>query len=484
MVYQIDSLIGGHNLGPSGDAKIERFDPVTGELATLAASATVADAQSAVEAASTAFPAWKDLSPSSKRDVLNRAAVLVAEQSLEFGRRMLSELGFPASVAARNVHVAVSTLREAAAITTQIRGEILPTDRPETLSMVVREPRGVVLAIAPWNAPLALGVRAIAVALACGNTVVLKGSERSPATHRLIADIMAEAGLPVGVLNLINCLPQSSPGIVEALIADPRVRHVNFTGSTKVGRIIGELAGRHLKPSLLELGGKAPVLVFDDADLDAAAGAVATAAFTNQGQICMSTERVIVQESIADAFVDKLKARTERLRVGDPREAGSQLGALVGLESASSAARLVANALSEGAELVCGNSFETVLAKPTVIDHVTPKMDLYYEESFGPIVCVVRVKDDKEAIAVANDSEYGLSAAIFSRDVSRALRAARTIRSGICHINSPTIQAEPQAPFGGVGASGFGRFGGSAEVNEFTELRWITVADAKDSYPF
>ncbi len=310
------------------------------------------------------------------------------------------------------------------------------------------------LGLAPWNAPVILAVRAIAAPLACGNTVVLKGSEICPRTHRLIGEVFRAAGLGEGVVNVVSNAPADASRIVEALIAHPTVRRVNFTGSTRVGRQVAELAARHLKPALLELGGKAPLIVLDDADLDEAVAAAAFGAFMNQGQICMSTERLIVDEQIADEFAARLAAKAATLVAGDPRKAKTPLGAIVSFEAAERIVGLVRDAVAKGARILAGGGANGVLMDATVLDHVTPAMRIYGEESFGPVAAIIRVGGVEEAVRVANDSEYGLAAAVFGRDLTRAFAVARRIESGICHINGPTVQDEAQMPFGGVKASG------------------------------
>jgi acyl-CoA reductase-like NAD-dependent aldehyde dehydrogenase len=396
---------------------------------------------------------------------------------------MQAEIGATQAWAGFNIFLATGMIREAAALTTQISGTVIPSDKPGCIAMAIREPAGVVLGMAPWNAPVILGVRAIATPLACGNTVVLKASEICPRTHALIGAAFHEAGLPEGVVNVITNDAADAPAVVGALIAHPAVRRVNFTGSTRVGRIVAELCARQLKPVVLELGGKAPLLVLYDADLGEAVKAAAFGAFMNQGQICMSTERIIVVDSVADEFVALLGAKAQTLVAGDPREGKTPLGALVDRHAAQRVRELVFDAVSQGGRLAAGGDGEGVLMPATVVDYVTPAMRLYREESFGPVVAVIRVKDEEAAIAAANDSEYGLSAAVFSRDIARALAVARRIQSGICHINGPTVHDEAQMPFGGVKASGYGRFGGQAGVAEFTELRWITIDTQPGHFP-
>jgi acyl-CoA reductase-like NAD-dependent aldehyde dehydrogenase len=292
-----------------------------------------------------------------------------------------------------------------------------------------------------------------------------------------------DAGIPKGVINVITNDPKDAAAVVETLISHPAVRRVNFTGSTAVGKRIGELAGRHLKPALLELGGKAPFLVLDDADIDGAVNAAVFGAFMHQGQICMSTERIIVDSKIADTFVEKLAARAAQLPAGDPR-GHVVLGSLISLQAAEKMDALIADATAKGATVKAGGKRTGTVVEATVIDNVTSAMRIYNEESFGPVKPVVRVDGDEEAIRVANDTEYGLSSAIFSSNVQRALAVAARLESGICHINGPTVNDEAQMPFGGVKGSGYGRFGGKAAIAEFTDLRWITIEDPKQGYPF
>jgi acyl-CoA reductase-like NAD-dependent aldehyde dehydrogenase len=479
----IGLLIDGDKRDASGSASYERMDPFTGKLATRAAAASIADANAAVEAAAAAFPAWSKTGPGERRALLSKAADVMASKVGEFTKLMMEETGATGPWAGFNVMLAANMLREAAAMTTQISGEIIPSDKPGTLAMAIRQPAGVCLGIAPWNAPVILGTRAVAMAIACGNTVVLKASEMCPGTHRLIGQVLVEAGLPKGVINVITNDPRDAAGIVEALVAHPSVKRVNFTGSTKIGRIIAELAGRHLKPALLELGGKAPLLVLDDADIDAAVNAATFGAFMHQGQICMSTERLIVDEKIADEFVSKLAARASQLPAGDPR-GHVVLGSLISSQAADKMEELIADAVARGAKLVAGGKRTGTVVEATLLDHVTPAMRVYAEESFGPVKPVIRVKGEDEAVRVANDTEYGLSSAVFSRDIKRAFAVAARIEAGICHINGPTVGDEAQMPFGGVKGSGYGRFGGKASIAEFTDLRWVTIEDPGQHYPF
>jgi benzaldehyde dehydrogenase (NAD) len=483
-MQSISMLIDGAAVQASNGATFERRNPLDGEVATRAPAATVADAVAAADAAAAAFPAWSALGPGERRALLMKAAHALEARSAAFASVMAAETGASAMWAGFNVHLAAGGLMEAAALTTQIGGELIPSDVPGSLAMGVRQPAGVVLGIAPWNAPVILAVRAIALPLACGNTVVLKGSEICPRTHGLIIEVLQEAGLPKGVVNFVTNAPADAGAVVEALIAHPRVRRVNFTGSTHVGKIIAATCARYLKPSVLELGGKAPLIVLDDADLDAAVNAAAFGAFANSGQICMSTERIIVDERIADQFVAKLAQKARGLPLGDPRKGPVVLGSVVDMATVERCNALIDDALAKGATLVCGGKADSTLMPATLLDHVTPAMRIYGEESFGPVKGIVRVNGEDEAVACANDNEYGLSSAVFSRDVARAMNVARRIESGICHVNGPTVHDEAQMPFGGVKGSGFGRFGGQAGIAEFTDLRWITVQTTPRHYPF
>ncbi len=481
---RIDMLINGETCQAGNGATFERRNPLDDAVATVAPAATVADAVAAVDAAAEAFKSWSLTGPGERRALLAKAADALEAQGDAFAQAMAAETGSSAIWAGFNVHLAADMLREAAAITTQIGGEVIPSNVPGSVAMAVRQPAGVVLAIAPWNAPVILSVRAIAVALACGNSVVLKGSEICPATHGLIVQACQAAGFPRGVVNFITNAPKDAGEIVEAMVAHPAVRRVNFTGSTRVGKLIAATCAKYLKRSVLELGGKAPLVVLDDADVDAAVAAATFGAFANSGQICMSTERLIVDEAVADEFVSKLAGRAQALPLGDPRKGPVVLGSVVDMATVHRCNQLVDNAVSKGAKLVCGGKADSTLMPATLLDHVTAEMRIYHEESFAPVKAIVRVKGVEAAVACANDNDYGLSAAVFGRDIARAMQVAQRIESGICHVNGPTVHDEAQMPFGGVKGSGWGRFGGKAGIDEFTELRWITVQTGARHYPF
>lgn len=481
---ELKLLIGGQAQAAANQATFERCNPAGDDVVTRAAAASVADAKAAAEAASKALLAWSATGPGERRATLLAAADRMEARAEDFTRAMVEETGATPAWAGFNVHIGAGMLREAAGLVTQVQGATIPSDVPGSLALSMRVPCGPVLGIAPWNAPVILGTRAVATALACGNTVVLKASEQCPAVHHLIGEVLVEAGLGDGVVNVVTNAPEDAADVVKALIEHPAVARVNFTGSTGVGRIIGQTAAGVLKPALLELGGKAPFVVADDADMDAAVAGAAFGAFFHQGQICMSTERLVVAAEVADAFADQLAAKVATLKAGDPRHEDTPLGTLIGESARQHINALIADAVGKGAKVLVGGEAESVIMQPTVLDHVTPEMRIYGEESFGPIVAMIRVDGDDDALVrVANDTEYGLSAAVFSGDGARGMAIAQRIRSGICHVNGPTVHDEPQMPFGGVKASGYGRFGGQAGIEAFTDLRWVTLQHGPRQYP-
>ena len=477
-------LIGGKECAASNNAVFERKNPLDGSVATRAPAATTEDAIRACDAAAAAFPAWSQLGPNARRAMLMKASHALEAKGEAIAAAMAAETGASGIWAGFNVHLAASMLLEAASLTTQINGEIIPSDVPGSVAMAVRQPAGVVLGIAPWNAPVILAVRSISTALACGNTVILKGSELCPATHGLIIEALQDAGLPEGVVNFVTNAPADAGSVVEAIVAHPAVRRVSFTGSTKVGRIIGQTCAKHLKPALLELGGKAPFLVLDDADIDAAVNAATFGAFANSGQICMSTERFVVDNKVADEFIAKFAAKAQSLPLGDPRKGPVVLGSVVDLATVERCNAMIDDAVAKGAKIVCGGKAENTLMPATLIDGVTAEMRIFHEETFGPVKGIVRVNGEEEAIATANDNEFGLSSAVFTRDTARGWRVAGRIEAGICHINGPTVHDEAQMPFGGVKASGYGHFGGQQGINAFTETRWVTMQTTDRHYPF
>ena len=460
-----------------------RHNPVDRSVATLAVDGTAADVDRAVRSCAEAFPAWSGMGPTARRKILNDCADALEARAPEFMKIGAEETGGSAAWFGFNVKLAANMLREAAALTTQIKGEIIPADKPGMFAMGYRQPIGVLVGMAPWNAPIILGVRCFAAPIACGNTVVMKASEKCPGLHRLIGDAMADGGLPPGVLNIVLHSAENGPEVVNAMIDHPMTRRINFTGSTRVGQIIAERAAKHLKPCLLELGGKAPQIVLDDADIEGAVNAAIFGAFMNQGQICMSAEKIILTEPIADTFMKRFIERAEALVTGPPNEQ-VHIASVVDRSTVDHVAKLIEDAVAKGAILRTGGApADGTIMPASIVDHVTPEMDIYSAESFGPVTTVIRVADEAEAIRVANDTEYGLTASVFTKDTQRGLAVAKQIDTGICHINGPTVADEAQMPFGGTKRSGYGRFGGTAAIAEFTELRWITIEDPDQHYP-
>lgn len=469
----------------AGGKTFARRHPTDDRLITTVAAATVADARAAADSASRAFATWSHTGPTERRRVLLRAADLVEENIDEFVSTMALEVGASELWSRFNVGLTASLLREAASLATQIQGETIPTDKPGTLSMTIRQPVGVILSIAPWNGPVVLAARALAYPLVCGNTVVFRASETSPRTHVLLVELLHAAGLPAGALNLITTAPSDAPDVIDELIGHPAIRRINFTGSTRVGRIIAQKAAFHLKRCLLELGGKSPLIILKDANLDDAVRAAVFGSFLYQGQICMSTERIVVDASVADQVAAGIAERVRALPCGDPTHNPScVVGPMAFHESGLRINALIEDALAKGAKLLVGGRADGATMPATVLDHVTPEMAIYDAETFGPITVIVRARDTADAVRIANDTAYGLAASVFSRDVTGAIGVAMQLQSGSCHINGATVQNEAQAPFGGMKDSGYGRFDGRAVIDEFTELKWLTIEPSNQPYPF
>jgi len=482
-------LIGGKSVLASSGKLVDDVSPWNGEIYTRVAAGTPEDITRAADAAEAALPAWSELGAFERREIFLTAADIMARRGGEAIAAMGQETGASQLFAGFNVALCVEILREAAAAITRPMGELLPTSIPGAYSMAQRVPYGVVGALSPWNAPLVLGIRSIAIPLAVGNTVVMKPSEDAPITcGLLLADVLAEAGLPPGALNVVTNDLADAGNVVSALIADPRVRMVNFTGSTNVGRIIGVQAAEHLKPAVLELGGKNPLIVLEDADLDLAVDAGVFGAFMNSGQICMCTDRIIIDQGLVDAFIPKYVERVEALAVGDPAAPTTIVGPLINRRGADRVSALIKDAESKGAKLLTGDGAiegpNETLIRPVVLTDVSLDMDIYASEIFGPAVVIHSVDSTDAAIQLANDTEYGLTGGVISRDLNAALDVVSRDRSGVIHINDQGIADEPMAPFGGAKSSGYGKFGGTAGIESFTEQRWVTIQHSgRPSYP-
>ena len=480
-------LIGGNSVPASSGKLADDVCPWDGEIYARVAAGTPADITRAADAAQAAFPAWSAMGAFERREIFLRAAGVMARRGEEAIVALARETGASRLFAEFNLALCLQVLREAAAAITRPVGELLPTSIPGAYSLAQRVPVGVVGAISPWNAPLILGIRSIAIPLAVGNTVVMKPSEDAPITcGLLLADVLAEAGLPAGVLNVVTNDLADAGEVVAALIADPRVRMVNFTGSTNIGRIIGVQAARHLEPAVLELGGKNPLIILEDADPDLAVDAAVFGAFMNSGQLCMSTDRIIIHHSLAGRFIPRYVQRVTALPAGDP---ATIVGPLINTRGAQRVSKLVKDAAAKGARLLTGDGAiegpNGTLIRPVVLTSVTPDLDIFASEIFGPATVIHPVDSTDAAIDLANDTEYGLTGGVISRDLNAALDVAARVRSGIIHINDQGIADEPMAPFGGVRNSGYGKFGGTAGIESFTEQRWVTIQHSgRPTYPF
>lgn len=467
-------FLDGRQVPAAVPATFDRLDPCTDLPASRAAAGRAADAEAMADLAAAAFARWSQTSGEERAAILRRAKALLRGNAERIGELMTTEIGATKDWVEFNISIGEAAFEAAAKLAVEHDPRGIPTEGEG--SFAVRQPVGVCLAMAPWNAPIALGVRSVAFPLAFGNSVIFKASELAPATHVFLGELLHEAGVPPGAIAVMTNAPENSEEVVETLIAHPAVRRVNFTGSTRVGRIVASIAARHLKRCLLELGGKSPFIVLAEADLDAAVEAALHGAYLNQGQICMATDRIIVEDSIADAFVGRLAERARELRAGDPRQPGVRLGPLATPSIAARLAALTEDALHKGASLVTGGPAHGQFMDATIVDNVSSMMRLYAEECFGPIVGIYRVPSPEVAVTVANDCEYGLSSAVFTRNDALAREVAGRLETGICHINAATVADDPEMPFGGMKSSGYGRFGGEACLDEFTEIRWITVA--------
>ncbi|KAK5992662.1 Vanillin dehydrogenase [Cladobotryum mycophilum] len=464
-------LINGADYYP--EKTFDVVSPVTGKVIHQCGSASVADAGAAVDAAADAFRAWRKTKPKERRDIFFKAAEILEKRHDEIVKIASAETGGTPFWCSRGLTRSAEYIRDIGARISAVVGTFPAVEDSKSSAITLREPYGVILSIVPWNAPFTLGIRAIASPVAVGNTVVLKATELAPLTVRHLVTAFEEAGLPKGVMNFIAHEPAAAAAITSALITNTHIRKINFTGSTNVGRIIGRLAGENLKPVVLELGGKAPAIVWEDADLDLAADSCARGAFTNSGQICMSTERILVHKAVKTEFAEKLKVAINKIF---PSEGDAMI--LINEAGVKRNKALVADATAKGAEVLHGDvnteEISHTRLRPIVVDKVTSDMDIYNTESFGPTVSLYEIETEEEALRIANDTEYGLTSAVFTEDLRRGLRFAREIEAGAVHINSPTTHDEPALPHGGFKSSGFGKFNSAAGLEEWVWLKNIT----------
>jgi aldehyde dehydrogenase (NAD+) len=459
------------------------LNPSTGALWAEAPDGTRADAAAAIEAAHAAFPAWAALPFQKRAAILLRAADIWERRVPDYVAAARAEGGGWAGKGAFEAHYVPEVLRAAAGLCYDAIGEVLPSEHGK-MSMAVRRPLGVVAVISPWNMPGILTARGFAFPLAAGNCIVLKPSEDTPYAGGLIfAEVMEEAGIPGGVFNVVTCGRARVSEMGDELVENPLVKGVSFTGSTPVGRAIAARCGAHLKKCCVELGGKDSLIVLEDADLERAAQAACFGAFMHQGHICMSVEKVLVQESVFPQFLRAFAARAGRLRVGDTADEANVIGPLINDRQAERVSRQIEEALARGATAVVGGGVRGRFVEPTILTGVTPDMEVWREETFGPVAVVAPFRTDDEAVALSDDTEYGLSAGVFTADEARALAIAARLETGMCHVNCSPVNDEPHVPFGGTKASGVGRHGGRWSMETFTETRWITLERGGRAYP-
>ncbi|HIA81923.1 MAG TPA: aldehyde dehydrogenase family protein [Rhodospirillales bacterium] len=444
----------------------------------------VAEVRNAIDSAHHAFENWSKLPFNQRAHFMTKIAEIFEKRKMDVVKALRTEAGGWFGKSIFEASYVPEVFCAAAAMNYQSIGEVIPSEFGK-LSMAIRRPVGVVSVISPWNFPAILTSRGIAFALAAGNTVILKPSEETPYCGGLLfAEIFEEAGVPGGVLNVVTCSRDNVSVVGEELIEHPLVKGVSFTGSTAVGREIAARAGAHLKKCCVELGGKDALIVCDDADMDRATGAANFGSFMHQGQICMSVEKILVQESIMQEFLERFKDRASRLKVGDPtKELDHIIGPLINDRQVIRVKSQIDDAVAKGGKIVLGGKVEGRYVEPTIITDVTSDMTLYQDETFGPVVSVIPFSTDEEAIAIANDTEYGLSSGVITKDEYRGLEIAQKLETGMCHINCSSVNDEPHAPFGGSKSSGVGRHGGRWATDTFTETRWITLERGGRDFP-
>jgi aldehyde dehydrogenase (NAD+) len=442
------------------------------------------EVRAAIEAAQAAFHGWAALPFTQRAHHMLKVGEVFARRQAEIVAAIQAEGGGWFGKGMFETGYVVEVFHSAAASTYQPIGEVIPSEHGK-VSMALRQPIGVVSVISPWNFPVLLTARGLAFAIAAGNTVVLKPSEETPYCGGLLfAEVFEEAGVPPGVLNVVTCSRDNVGPVGDELIENPWVKGISFTGSTPVGRQIAARAGAHLKKCCVELGGKDSLIVCEDADLERATAAANFGSFMHQGQICMSVEKVLVHDSIFEPFLKRFVERAAKLKVGDTTHDPSHvIGPLINDRQAAKVKEQIDDAVAKGAQVVLGGRVQGRFVEPTILVGVTSDMKLYQEETFGPVVPVIPFRDDEEAIAIANDTEYGLSSGIVTRDEARGLAIAQRLETGMCHINCSSVNDEPHAPFGGSKASGMGRHGGRWATETFTETRWITLERGGRGFP-
>lgn len=459
------------------------FSPVTQSVFADVTDTTPSDANAAVEAAYEAFGHWSKLSPESRKNYLIKVAEAVEGLAEEMEDIMIEETGSWIGKAKWELKSCAHFFRTGAQLAEQVKGYEISSEQGKK-SMVIREPLGVVSVITPWNVPLNLSSRTTSGILAVGNTVVLKPSEESPlAGGWVLAKAFEKAGVPRGVFNVLTCSKKNVAEVGNVIVTHPKVKAISFTGSTKVGKSIASKAGALLKKVSVELGGKDAMIILDDADLQKAVTGATFASFFHAGQICMGCKRIYVDEKIAEEFTRRFVAKTKTLGMGDVRSFKCPIPPLINETQVLKIENQVRDAVSKGAIILVGGVRDGLYYHPTILSDLTPEMEVYAAESFGPVVCLYTFKDVKEAVAAVNESDLGLSGAVVTEDTDKGFDIARQMESGMCHINDGPVYGEAMAPFGGVKNSGMGRYGGLASVESFTQTRWITIDGGQRKYP-
>lgn len=470
-IKTLQHFIGGAWTDASGGATFEVLNPLDDGLYCHAAKGTGDDIRTAVAAAKAAFPAWRETTPAERERWLLRVAELMEQRKQDLLDCLIDEIGSPFAKAMFEYTKGLTMIRAAAGMCRNVRGETIPSDRPGTFSMSIREPLGVVAVITPFNVPLIKTTRLVANALAVGNTVVHLPSEMAPRLSLIFAEIAAEAGIPEGVYNVVTGMGAE---IGDDLTSHPDVKFVTFTGSTVVGQHINEICARNKTPNTLELGGKSPTVILADADLDKVLPLAARSMFMYGGQACIASSRFYVERPLYDAFVERFSALVSKLGMGDLRDPDTVIAPVISPRQRDRIRSHIEDARAKGAT-VTGGEWEGNRCQPTVLTGVTEEMTVCRSETFGPVTSVYPIDSYEEGLARANDTDYGLSSAIFTRDINKAFHFARHIGAGMCHINGPTLHDEAHVPFGGNGESGVGREGTDADMDAMTELKWVTV---------
>lgn len=469
---QIDLWIGGESVPPSSGEYFDDHNPIDDSIYARAARASTDDMDRAIKAAHDAFGDYRRTVAKEREGWLACAAQLLEEQANEFADILIDEVGSPIGKARFEIAQSVSILRAAAGSARMVTGKTMPSDTPGRFSMSVRAPLGVVAAITPFNVPLSKGVRLTSSPLALGNTVVQLPSEEAPVMALRLAKLYADAGIPAGAFNVVSGIGHE---IGDSLTGHPLVRVVTFTGSCPVGKHIQEICARHSKKLTLELGGKSPLVIMQDADLDKAVAGAVQSIFAYQGQICMAASRILVERPILDEFKKQFSAAAQSLGCGDLRDVSTVIGPIINQRQRDRIKYHIDDASAKGANVITGGEWEGNRCQPTVLTDVNPEMAVYAEETFGPVASLYGIDSLDEAIDKANESVFGLSAAIYTSNLTAAMKFADEVRSGMVHINAPTVYAEPHVPFGGVGESGFGREGTEVDIDLMTEWKWITI---------